>query len=257
MFAMGRHGWMVRVAGWLVGGAAMGVGVGVGPLRAQFPPEKLENLKVFPEDIPVRELIGRMREFSIGLGVRCQYCHVGEPGADLSTFDFPSDEKVTKRKARTMIRMVRDINAQYLPRLDARTDPPLTVSCGTCHRGLSKPMTLTETLARTARESGADSAIAQYHGLREEYYGSGSYDFGEGSLLGAAQQISRTDPEGALKLLQLNLELFPQSVGTHVRLAQVYQGLGNREAAIGHVERALELAPGTPFLEQMLERLRG
>gem|GEM_PF-6876992 len=60
MFAMGRHGRMVRVAGWLVGGAAMGVGVGVGPLRAQFPPEKLENLKVFPEDIPVRELIGRM-----------------------------------------------------------------------------------------------------------------------------------------------------------------------------------------------------
>ena len=37
------------------------------PASAQWPPERLENLKVLPEDISVRELIGVMRGFAGGL----------------------------------------------------------------------------------------------------------------------------------------------------------------------------------------------
>ena len=51
---------------------------GVPAVEAQFPPQTLENLKVLPEDMDVRALIGVMRGFSMGLGVRCQHCHVGE-----------------------------------------------------------------------------------------------------------------------------------------------------------------------------------
>jgi hypothetical protein len=72
----------------------------------QFPPEKLKNLKVFPEDIPVRSLIDTMAGFTRALGVRCQFCHVGEEGKPLSTFDFVSDDKHTKLAAREMLRMV-------------------------------------------------------------------------------------------------------------------------------------------------------
>src|SRR5215475_2725501 len=72
----------------------------------QFPPQKLENLKVFPKDIPVRALLDTMGGFTRALGVRCNYCHVGEEGKPLSSYDFKSDEKPEKTKAREMLRMV-------------------------------------------------------------------------------------------------------------------------------------------------------
>jgi hypothetical protein len=37
---------------------------------------------------------------------------VGEEGADLSTFDFASDEKPTKKTARLMLQNLNDINAK-------------------------------------------------------------------------------------------------------------------------------------------------
>ena len=84
-------------------------------VMAQWPPE-VKNLQVFPEDIPFRELVGNMRGFAGGLGVRCQFCHVdnGNDPNDLSGFDFSSDEKPTKRKARVMLRMVQEINNNLL-----------------------------------------------------------------------------------------------------------------------------------------------
>jgi len=88
------------------------------PLRAQIP-EKFENLKVLPADITRPQLLQVMRGFALGLGVRCQFCHVGEEGAPLSTFDFKSDEKPTKQTARIMLRMVHDINGSYLTQLDS------------------------------------------------------------------------------------------------------------------------------------------
>ncbi len=47
-----------------------------------------------------RQVINVMRGFAMGLGVRCEHCHVGEPGQPLGSFDFVSDEKPTKEKAR-------------------------------------------------------------------------------------------------------------------------------------------------------------
>ena len=52
-----------------------------------------ENLKVLPKDISSDELSTTMRGFAMGLGVRCETCHVGEPNTPLHTFDFASDER--------------------------------------------------------------------------------------------------------------------------------------------------------------------
>src|SRR5688500_1955381 len=95
-----------------------------GVLPGQFPPEKLTNLKVFPAAMPVRALIDTMAGFTRALGVRCPYCHVGQEGQPLSTFDFASDERPTKEKARQMLRMVADINGDHLAKLADRRDPP-------------------------------------------------------------------------------------------------------------------------------------
>ena len=82
-------------------------------------PEEPENLKVLPDGVKGRELGAVMRGFAMGLGVRCQYCHGGKAGQefnprDLTTFDFASDEKPAKQKARLMLKMVKSINETQL-----------------------------------------------------------------------------------------------------------------------------------------------
>src|SRR5437868_1796735 len=75
-----------------------------------FPPDSLVNTRVIPRHTPVIEVIGTMRNFAGGLGVRCQYCHVGREGMPLDSFDFASDDKRPKLVAREMMRMVEEIN---------------------------------------------------------------------------------------------------------------------------------------------------
>src|SRR5690349_6867594 len=75
------------------------------PASAQIP-EKFENLQYFPKDIPRDTLVNVMRGFSFALGVRCQFCHAGGDGVSFQGVNFASDDKVTKRNARFMLRMV-------------------------------------------------------------------------------------------------------------------------------------------------------
>lgn len=98
-----------------------------------------KNLKVFPKDISRAELISNMRFFSQSLGVRCTFCHVGVEGRPPSTYDFASDAKKEKLFARKMLLMVQRINAQ-----DFGVQPGvgnMKVTCFTCHRGSTKPLT--------------------------------------------------------------------------------------------------------------------
>src|SRR5215212_8439951 len=118
------------------------------PLAAQIP-ERFENLKVLPRDIPRDSLVAIMRNFSMSLGVRCNYCHVERPAAQpggRETFNFASDDKAPKEKARFMIRMTQNLNGQVLPQVPHRREPPVGVGCITCHRGLPVPTTLDRVL---------------------------------------------------------------------------------------------------------------
>jgi len=106
------------------------------PAPAQIP-ETFTNLQVLPSDIPREELVRVMRGFTGALGVRCNHCHVGPGPATLEGFDFASDAKETKKVARVMMRMTREINTRLLPQTGRS---PLTeVRCMTCHRGVAKP----------------------------------------------------------------------------------------------------------------------
>ena len=223
---------------------------------AQWPPDSLVNLQVLPEDIPVRQLIGTMRGFASGLGVRCIHCHVGDDPNDLSTTDFVSDEKIEKQKAREMIRMVQRINTELLANLPGRTDPPIEVTCATCHHGVSKPVDIRIILANTALEHGADSAIAEYERLREEYYGSDSYDFQPFMLANVAERIARQAPEAALAICEYNLTRHPTDLQSFLVIAQVNQLQGNVEGAIAAFERGLQVEPDNQFFQQQIQRLR-
>jgi hypothetical protein len=94
------------------------------------------NLKVLPKDTTGDQVIAIMHQYEGELGVECEYCHARNP--ETRRNDFPSDANPIKDKARLMMRMTENINAQYVATLtDPRPAAPVT--CGTCHRGMAKP----------------------------------------------------------------------------------------------------------------------
>src|SRR3982750_1902199 len=108
------------------------------PSFASFAVPPYKNLKIFPADVTREQLLSNMKFFAQSLGVRCTYCHVGEEGKPLSTFDFASDAKDKKLVARKMLVMTHRINAEDFHVTDFAN---VKVTCFTCHRGATKPAT--------------------------------------------------------------------------------------------------------------------
>jgi hypothetical protein len=213
------------------------------PLAAQapgkWPPDSLINTKVIPHNTPVMQVVGTMRNFTSGLGVRCSFCHVGEEGKPLESYDFAVDKKRTKLVARQMMRMVEEIN-QRLDTIPERPTPGVTVTCATCHRGVSRPVPLSTQLVDATLAAGADSAIRLYQALRQRYYGRDAFDFGESSLNIAAFRVGREKKyDDALALLRLNESFFPNSSGMSVFRGNILLMKGDTSGAAGAWREAL------------------
>jgi Photosynthetic reaction centre cytochrome C subunit len=112
---------------------------GPGGAQGKFPPDKFVNLQVFPKDTKADVLIGAMKDFARGLGVRCQYCHVGKEGEPLASFDFVTDDNPHKNIARSMMRMAAEVNSRIQKDVPDATANGYQVSCYTCHRGAEHP----------------------------------------------------------------------------------------------------------------------
>jgi len=204
-----------------------------------------QNLEVLPEDITAEDLRETMKSFALGLGVRCETCHVGEAGQPLDSFDFESDEKAMKRKARVMLRMVGDINVEYVPQLNEIEDAVrVEVRCVTCHRGRPRPMLIQDELDETLADAGPDAVVARYAELRESFYGSHSYDFSEFTLPMYGDELAkRGQLDAAIALLQVNAENFSQSYYTQFVLGELHIAAGNKTSALAAYKRAVELNP--------------
>src|SRR6266852_1375339 len=105
------------------------------PVAAAPPAEKTveqvqKNIKVL-SGLPQSQLIPVMNFMSSSLGVRCTYCHVNKDGK----WDFVTDEKPEKNTAREMIKMVLAVNKDTFR---GNTE----VSCYTCHRGRTSPVSI-------------------------------------------------------------------------------------------------------------------
>lgn len=215
-----------------------------------------ENLKVLPEDISPVELRNTMRGFAMDLGVRCETCHVGEAGQPLETFDFAADDKENKQIAREMLRMVRAINKEHIGMIEGAR---LEVTCLTCHRGIQRPLTTVQTLTAVWEEDGIDAVGTRYRELREQYHGTHSYDFSESVLADLAQTVARAgDARGALGLLELNDQHFPDSFRNHWLKGEVAMRAEDNASARRYFERALEIGAdprSEAFIRQRLESL--
>jgi tetratricopeptide (TPR) repeat protein len=230
--------------------------IGVGTAQAQIP-DTFKKLEILPKDIKKAELVSVMRGFSTALGVRCNHCHVGENSNTLEDFDFASDEKEPKRIARVMMAMVQEINQELIPK--AKIAHPAEVRCFTCHRGLKRPESLDEALRATIEKEGVPAAQKQYHDLREQYYGSGVYDFRPGPVNMVSEWLAfeRKDYDGAIAMMDLNLEFYPKLAYAHNLLGRIHEAKGDKAAAIASWKRALELDPKDKRSEELLQKAEG
>lgn len=233
--------------------AAIGTAALPSAAHAQFP-QKFENLKVLPKDIPRDSLLGIMRGFTVALGQRCTYCHVSEQAPNgRERLLFAKDDKPTKLKARFMLRMVDSLNSVVLPQVPHRRNPPVVVHCVTCHRGLAVPTTLTTVLTAAVDSFGVDSAAARYEKLRQDME-SGRYDLSEGSVSDAATTLAqRGKVADAIALQQMNQRVHPSSPEIDFELGQLYEKQGDRDKAITAYRTALVKRPDDP---RVLQRLR-
>jgi len=220
-------------------GALLSTSPAAAQVAGSWPPDSLINTQVIPRDTPVPRVVGMMRNITFDLGVRCPFCHLGQEGQPLSTFDFASDEKPTKRTARQMMRMVEEVRRR-LDTLPSHSMPHVEVTCRTCHRGVERPVPLSTLLIAAGTAGGADSGVRLYSALRDRYYGSDAYDFGERSLNIAAFQLARERRfEAALAYLDQNEALYPGSSGMYVFRGNVLLMRGDTTAAAAAYREAI------------------
>jgi hypothetical protein len=224
-----------------------------GAQPAQTPPK---NLQVLPRDTPRPALIQRMREFSFALGVRCQYCHTGGDGISFDGVVFESDEKLAKQKARAMLRLVDMINTSLLPQVPGRSQPPATVDCVTCHRGLAVPKTIETVLLDTVARDGAAAAVRQYRDLRTKEALTGRYDFDEWRVNEVARVlVERKNVDAAIALLEMNGEFHPGSAAIDRQLGDLFMARGDRAVALARFRSVLQKEPGNARAKRLIAEL--
>ena len=179
-----------------------------------------------------------MATVAAALGVTCDYCHAGRGTEPKVT----ANGKPRLEVGREMIAMTASLNATVQAATGKTAREAATVTCATCHRGVSIPRPLADILILTGVREGADAAVKQYRDLRSQYFGRGSYDFGEDTLLNVARRLANARPEVAIPLADLNMEFFPKSVNTLVVKAIAQSGHDD-EAAVATLKKALEIEP--------------
>jgi len=218
-------------------------------------PEKPKNLQVLPKDWPGKKLQPVMIGFTRALGVRCSYCHKGEEGKPLSTYDFASDDNPNKNRAREMLRMLDDING-HLKKIEPSGDQRVNMWCNTCHRGRPRPMTLEEELAESYRKHGIQDALDHYAELKKKFYGRGSYDFGENSLNAFGYQLLEKDSAAAIQVFKLNVTEFPDSWNVWDSLAEADLKAGDVKSAQQNYEKSLAINPDNKNAKEALAKLK-
>jgi len=129
--------------------------------------------------------------------------------------------------------------AQWVPQLKAAYNPRKSIA---------------ETLSATIGSSGIDRAVQQYHELKTA--APATYNFDEDELNALGYQLIRTKNfKGAVRILQLNVEAYPQSSNAYDSLGEAYMDNGNKPLAIANYRKSLELNPKNKNGAVMLQKL--
>ncbi|HVT39406.1 MAG TPA: hypothetical protein VHE78_10195 [Gemmatimonadaceae bacterium] len=211
---------------------------------------------MLPRNLSTDSVFTLMLGVADALGVSCGHCH---PGGDNPTWDstnFTGDVKPTKRVAREMFRLVDRLNHELLP---AAVKPGLfsvPVTCITCHRGALRPILIEDTLAIILDRQGVDSAIAEHRRIRERYRGRMTYDLSDWPLrLLASRLAARGRHREAVRVLEEDARLFPDSGEIAYQLGTAYEDDGDRQRAIMQYHKVLSLLPAHKAAQRRLRAL--
>jgi CubicO group peptidase (beta-lactamase class C family) len=104
------------------------------------------------------------------------------------------------------------------------------------------PPPIRAAIGKAIAEKGVDAAIKIYHELKEN--SPKSFDFGPRQLNRLGYQLLEMKRiEDAIKIFQLNIEVYPKNANCHDSLGEAYLKAGDKENAIKYYEKALELDP--------------
>ena len=122
-------------------------------------------------------------------------------------------------------------------------------STGDCLPGIGSVV-----LSTTVRE-GINAAVRRYRELRET--DPDGYDFAGRQLNRAGYALLRAGrTTDAIRVFQLNVEMFPEAFNAYDSLGEAYMEAGERERAIANYEKSLELNPENENAAEMLRWLR-
>jgi hypothetical protein len=129
--------------------------------------------------------------------------------------------------------------AQWVPQVKAAYDSRRSIA---------------ETLSATITSRGIDAAAKQYHDLKAAE--PSTYNFDEAELNNLGYELIRANKlKAAIRVLQLNVEAYPQSANVYDSLGEAYMDDGNKALAIVNYQKSLQLNPKNRGALVMLQKL--
>ncbi|MGA9246700.1 MAG: amidohydrolase family protein [Candidatus Acidiferrales bacterium] len=111
-----------------------------------------------------------------------------------------------------------------------------------------------DALLKTIQQQDVNAAIKQYHELKATE--PTAYDFGEDQLNGLGYQLLEMKKfKDAIRILELNVEAYPQSSNAYDSLAEAYMDNGDKDLAIKSYKKSLELNRANENAKKMLKQL--
>jgi len=115
---------------------------------------------------------------------------------------------------------------------------------------------LSETLAKTAKEKDAAAVVAEYRKLKTE--NAQMYDFSEAELNTVGYQLlGMKRQKEAIEIFKLNVEMFPKSSNPYDSLGEAYLADNQKELALANYKKAVELDPQNANAAQIVNKLEG
>jgi uncharacterized membrane protein len=129
--------------------------------------------------------------------------------------------------------------AQWVPQVRAAYDPRKSIA---------------ETLSASVASGGIDAAVKQYHDLKAA--APATYNFEEDELNNLGYEFIRAKKfKEAVRILQLNVEAYPQSSNVYDSLGEAYMDDGNKPLAIANYQKSIELNPKNRGAVVMMQKL--
>jgi hypothetical protein len=119
---------------------------------------------------------------------------------------------------------------------------------------LASRKSIAEALLKTIQQQNVEAAIKQYREMKSTQ--ASAYDFGEEELNHLGYQLLEMKRfKDAIRILELNVEVYPLSANVYDSLGEAYMDDGNKELAIKNYKKSLELEPANSNAVEKLKKL--